>query len=203
MDHPAAYEPSNKRVEYTKTVEDAELMGEFKRDSNYITLPKKSAEGGTKTTGFGHKLAVGETIPGKNQKQTKDPLNADLINSYNKAGKAVDEMEGPGSWQSLTLNEREALADYQFNLKGGVKTFPSLTKAIVGRNQGEIIKQFRRYYTTPEGKTKEVSERNKQWWQTYGRDLSGGIKYQQSARVAEDLRALDELGVDTGALTFG
>jgi GH24 family phage-related lysozyme (muramidase) len=191
-------------VNYMAFVEDAELKNKFSSDPDYVSPAKESAEGGRKTAGFGHKMMAGEKALGPLGKdQSYALLREDIDKAYTKAGHFVDSHSGKGAWKNLTLKEQESLTDFEFNVKGGIASFPKLTDAVVSRNQSEIIKQFRRSYTTKGGEKKDLSRRNKAWWGRYGRELSGGIKYQQTSRVASDLKEMDDFGIDTARLSFG
>lgn len=198
------YVPSPSFTEYIADSEDDKLVKRFAENPDYITYPKKSPEGGRKTTAFGHKESGDEDFSaGLTKKQSDELLNKDIIIAYNGASAYVNKTHGPNAWASLSTLEREALTDYQFNVKGGVATFPSLTDAIVNKNQAGIIKEYRRRYTDDKGEKKDLTRRNQKWWERYGRGLSGGVKRQQTAQVAKTLTMMDDLDIDTSELSFG
>jgi len=188
-------------VEYMKDVENDKLRDKFKLDPSYITTPHDSPEGGTKTTGYGHKLAPGEAEFGMNEQQTNERLEKDLTTALHKSGAYVDATFGGGAWDGLPPSKKEALADYQYNLKGGVAKFPKLTEAIIKDNQPEMVRQFRRNYTDKDGVKKDMDTRNQKWWTKYGRPMTG-VKYQQTASVSRTFDHLEEQGVYFGDLNL-
>ena len=188
-------------VEYMQDVENAPLREKFKLDPDYITTPHDSPEGGRKTTAFGHKLKGAESYPGLTQTEANDLLREDIGVAFKATGSYVDKNFGEGTWRGLPQSSREALTDYQYNLKGGVASFPSLTKAVIDQDQPNIVREFRRGYTDKDGVKKDLSRRNQKWWQKFGRPMTG-VKYQQTASVAKTLTDLEASGVNLEGVSF-
>jgi len=140
-------------------------------------LLHKSPEGGTKTFGFGHKLTAEEERTGKiNGKYIKHMTRDDAIALFRqdlqKASERAKTKLESGSvksdkygvvkaeWDTLSDRQKAMLVDFEFNVKNGIKTFPSFTYGVV-KNDPDIMRQeYKRSFTDVKGRTRELA-RNK------------------------------------------
>lgn len=135
-----------------------------------------SPEGGTKTFGFGHKLTAEEQRTGKiNGKFIKHMTRDDAIALFKedlaKASERAKAKLATGvksdkygvvkaDWDKLTDRQKAMLVDFEFNVKNGIKAFPSFTYGVVNNNQDIMREEYKRSFTDAKGKTRELA-RNK------------------------------------------
>ena len=94
----------------------------------------------------------------------EEMLKLDLL----KYGNDLDqELNSPHttSLYDLDPKSREMLLDFKFNL-GSLGGFPKFTKAVLEGDMETARKEYKRYYKE-DGKTKEVRDRNEQFFETY------------------------------------
>lgn len=135
-----------------------------------------SPEGGTKTFGFGHKLTAEEQRTGKiNGKFIKHMTRDDAIALFRedlaKASERAKAKLAAGiksdkygvvkaDWDKLTDRQKAMLVDFEFNVKNGIKAFPSFTYGVVNNNQDIMREEYKRSFTDAKGRTRELA-RNK------------------------------------------
>ena len=135
-----------------------------------------SPEGGTKTFGFGHKLTAEEQRTGKiNGKPIKQMTRDDAIALFRedlaKASERAKAKLASGvksdkygivkaDWDKLTDRQKAMLVDFEFNVKNGIKAFPSFTYGVVNNNQDIMREEYKRSFTDAKGRTRELA-RNK------------------------------------------
>ena len=159
-------------LNYMMEQENAALL-----EGDLSMLLHKSPEGGTKTFGFGHKLTAEEERTGKiNGKYIKHMTRDDAIALFRqdlqKASERAKTKLESGSvksdkygvvkaeWDTLSDRQKAMLVDFEFNVKNGIKTFPSFTYGVV-QNDPDIMRQeYKRSFTDAKGRTRELA-RNK------------------------------------------
>ena len=135
-----------------------------------------SPEGGTKTFGFGHKLTAEEQRTGKiNGKPIKHMTRDDAIALFkedlNKASERAKAKLAAGvksdkygvvkaDWDKLSDRQKAMLVDFEFNVKDGIKAFPSFTYGVVNNNQDIMREEYKRSFTDAKGNKRELA-RNK------------------------------------------
>lgn len=123
--------------------------------------PHKSVEGGAETVAYGLKLdshnqaVLDELEKNKNKKYPKGYISNDF--ALQQSAKLLkDEYESlakkywnstfkDGSWDKLTPKIKSIILDYQYNVNGGIKTFPKLMKAIHDVDHEGIKANYKRY----------------------------------------------------------
>ena len=125
--------------------------------------------------GHGHKLTPEELKTKKvhgidiSEGITKDEADIiyrkDLKQKYNLASEQV-----PG-FKNLTPREQALITDFQFNVKGGAKTYKKMLKAIKEKDFETLNKEYKRnmIVETPDGKKlkKPLTKRNKDTYSTF------------------------------------
>ena len=125
--------------------------------------------------GHGHKLTPEELKTKKvhgidiSEGITKDEADIiyrkDLKQKYNLASEQV-----PG-FKNLTPREQALITDFQFNVKGGAKTYKEMLKAIREKDFETLNKEYKRnmIVETPDGKKlkKPLTKRNKDTYSTF------------------------------------
>jgi hypothetical protein len=114
--------------------------------------PYESLEGGSDTIAYGHKELPGESFSkGLTEKQARALQKKDVLEKQRLAEHYVDEQYGKGTFDKLPQNNQMLLIDYQYNVSGGLKKFPSFTKALVESDKAKALNEFER---------KDLGERN-------------------------------------------
>jgi hypothetical protein len=141
-------------IGYIKNVENGVKAG--LKDGKWFAQP--SAEGGTKTIAYGHKLVPGENYPqGITDAQALEMLKNDINVAANRAKKLVDSKHGSGTWDSLDNTRKEMLTDFAFN--SALPHFPKFMAGVVANDPNVVNTQYKRYYA----KGKELVDRNRQF----------------------------------------
>ena len=141
--------------------------------------PHKSAEGGTRTIGYGHKLSPqedkgnyielpdGDIVELSNRGLTDEEVNmllqADISKSKKIAAKQWNDSQDI-SFESLDPVKQNVLSEIVFNIgtlnnKSGKFGWPSLAKGIKNDDQDLIKKEMMRSYTTASGERKPLTAR--------------------------------------------
>lgn len=128
-----------------------------------IWRPHKSVEGGADTIAYGIKLDNGSNWAAIAKKQgyltDQQALQAarEMTSTYyERAKKVYDKKFGVGSWDKLNWKQQSILVDYEYNVKGGLASFPNLMKAMHDGNINGMLKHYKRYY----GEHKPLVSRN-------------------------------------------
>lgn len=116
-----------------------------------VWYPHKSKEGGAKTIGYGIKLSNGDKWAKLANEQgylTDSQVEEALIDMsgryWESAGKVYDSKYGKGAWAQLSPKEQSILTDYEYNVKGGLKTFPKFMEAIHNRDINKMLAESTR-----------------------------------------------------------
>ena len=103
----------------------------------------------TKDIGYGHKLTAKERktnnvygidiSKGITPEQAEVILKKDIANKYKQASTKVP------NFSSLSPTEQALVTDFEFNVRGGIKSYPKLMKAIQNKDTTGIHSQYKRY----------------------------------------------------------
>jgi len=152
-------------TDYMKEVENAPLW------KNAGALRHSSPEGGNDTVGFGHKMTDAEVTSGKIYgidvaTMTRDDANTilavDLLKHKNRIKR-----QHPKEWEMLSIREKQMLIDFDFNLRGGVKSFPKFKQAVFNNDIPTQRKEYVRKYKNAEGKMVPIGERNRIFYKEF------------------------------------
>jgi GH24 family phage-related lysozyme (muramidase) len=142
-----------------------EFIKRLETEPASVYKAKSSAEGGTKTIGYGHKLQPGANLDQISAKDAERRLIQDLeharskVYSYIKKKHAINIM--------LDRKQEEMLTEFVFNL-GGLEKFPKFTDAVLRKDWPRASGEFRRFYQTPDGQKRELKLRNRLFAERYG-----------------------------------
>lgn len=139
--------------------------------------PHKSAEGGTDTIGWGHKLtpaeqAGGYVVIGKEKvpfnELTEAKNNALFEQDWNNNTQlATTFINEKGDWNSLSEPQKLVSTELFFNMgPNKAKQFKTFRDKIIAQDEG-FIEEINRTYTNPEGETRSLTERTdpiKAWY---------------------------------------
>jgi len=104
--------------------------------------PYESAEGGSKTIGYGHKLKRGESFDNGITEQ-----EARLLFQHDWAAARAAAAQTYGSdFESLPPQVQNVATDIQFNVVGGLRTYPKFMDAARRNDVPEMIKQASERY---------------------------------------------------------
>jgi len=122
-----------------------------------------SPEGGTDTVGYGHKLSSLEEATGMIGGTAIDDLTEEDCRRI-----LVGDLENAMSHVDYDLDQRrlEMLTDFVFNL-GSLDSFPKFTEAVIDDDLAIQREEYKRYYTTPDGKVYPIAERNAAFYARY------------------------------------
>lgn len=141
-------------------------------DSGWLRHP--SPEGGTDTVGFGHKLTAEEDKTGKvygyaldqlTPEQAEAILSIDIKKKRQTLDRKLRAKHGV-RLDELSPRKQAMLLDYEFNLRGGIGSFPSFTGAVIRGDQQKQLDEMTRYFTDKDGKTKPLA-RNRAFYSTF------------------------------------
>jgi GH24 family phage-related lysozyme (muramidase) len=169
VDTPDRFTTYIERVEGFKT-------GEGKTPFRYT-----SPEGGLDTIGLGHKLTQKEVdsnsvygfdLDTLTKEQAKEIFKKDLpkyekmLKSDLKTNYKKYKMKQPINYDTLNRKQQEMFLDFTFNL-GSLRSFPKFTEAVLKGDMATARKEYKRTFTNDKGVTKEVKDRNEQFYNTY------------------------------------
>jgi hypothetical protein len=140
--------------------------------------PHKSAEGGTDTIGWGHKLtsaeqAGGYVIIGKEKvpfsELTEEKNNALFEQDWNNNTQlAANFINEKGDWNSLSEPQKLVSTELFFNMGPKAKQYKNFRDKLINQDKG-FIEEINRTYTNPEGETRSLTERTdpiKEWYRS-------------------------------------
>ena len=140
------------------------------RPTDLNSIRHESPEGGTDTAGFGHKMSKAEHNSGYiNGKRLSSFKPVDLMNMFRKDQESImvglkKSLRGMNvdhsKWSRRKL---EAAFDIHYNVRGGIKTYPSFVKALEANDWKEAQKQSARFYTDGDGKKQHMQGRMDLW----------------------------------------
>lgn len=151
---------------FLKAVENSQLLKTG--DPQYIQ--HDSPEGGLNTIGYGHKLDVIEQQTGMIQgyliEELTEPqcvciLHADLSRCESQLEQFVT------SWPTRSQRTREMLLGFQFNLGNVMRIFPKFFAAALAGDIETQRKEYKRYYTAPDGHIRPLKQRNRLFYSRY------------------------------------
>ena len=147
-------------LNYVKGVENDQL---FKTGTGML---QKSPEGGNDTVGYGHKLTNEEIESGKVygydiNSLNKNQANTILIRDLEEKNKLLTNKLGT-EYTELDPRRKQMLLDIQFNVKGGVDSFPKFREAVFNNDINTMQKEYKRYFENKQGEMVELA-RNKQF----------------------------------------
>lgn len=191
----SAHEFSPEFIKYIESVENNGGTG-FK---NGVWKPHESAEGGSLTIAYGHKIQSGEEklLTGISDDGAEKLLLRDLSNAKEKMYSEIKHMFGV----QIPLNQvqEEMLTEYVFNL-GTLKKFPKFTRAVLNKKWDIAKKEFVRSYKDKSGKSHELVRRNKMFFDKYLKSLSPRIM--KRGKVPEVIREMIESQDPNRAVLF-
>lgn len=140
----------------------------------------------TKDIGYGHKLSAEElkdkevygidVSKGISKDQADFILSKDLEKKYEQVSKKIP------NFKNLTPLEQALVTDFEFNVRGGIKAFPKMLKALQARDVQTLNKEYKRYMGTREeirNKSKPLKKRNETTYSTFIAPLTR--KYENKA----------------------
>tara|TARA_X000001388_G_C2210501_1_gene114945 strand:+ start:658 stop:1188 length:531 start_codon:yes stop_codon:yes gene_type:complete len=148
-------------LNYVKKAENAPL---FLSGTN--ATRQKSPEGGLDTVGYGHKLTEREIASGKVygydiNNLNKNQANTILLRDLEEKNKILTNKLGT-AYTELDPRRKQMLLDIQFNVKGGVDSFPKFREAVFNNDINTMQKEYKRYFENKQGEMVELA-RNKQF----------------------------------------
>ena len=146
----------------------------------------RGKENPTKDIGYGHKLSAKElkdkkvygidVSKGISKDQADFILSKDLEKKYEQVSKKIP------NFKNLTPLEQALVTDFEFNVRGGIKAFPKMLKALQARDVQTLNKEYKRYMGTREeirNKSKPLKKRNETTYSTFIAPLTR--KYENKA----------------------
>ena len=145
-------------LNYVKSAENDQL---FKTGTG---IRQKSPEGGNDTIGYGHKLTAEEIKSGKVYGYDIDTLNKNqantiLLRDLEEKNKILNNKLGT-AYTELDPKRKQMLLDIQFNVKGGIDSFPKFTEAVLDNDINTMQEEYKRYFKNKQGEYQELA-RNK------------------------------------------
>lgn len=127
-------------------------------------MPHKSPEGGANTIAYGIKLSSGlpwaKTANAQGyltDEQAMRALDEMAESYYDAAQKVYDGRFGDGAWDELNGKQRSILVDFQYNVAGGLRKFPSLMQATHDGDLDRMLEESRRSSNGKSLKTRNAS----------------------------------------------
>jgi len=145
-------------LNYVKSAENDQL---FKTGTGMI---QESPEGGNDTVGYGHKLTDEEIASGKVygydiNNLNKNQANTILIRDLEEKNKILNNKLGT-AYTDLDPKRKQMLLDIQFNVIGGIDSFPKFTEAVLDNDINTMQEEYKRYFKNKQGEYQELA-RNK------------------------------------------
>ena len=161
-----------------------DYVGNYVRPNEGFSPTAYYGASGVKHIGYGHTGGFGnlwnvddglsdvEDLFGITESQATVLLLEDLDKNYGELKRFLaNNALYHGKFQKLGDKSKLMLLDYTFNLgigredpntgkKTGLVAYPKLTKAILNNDWVEVSKEYKRNYSTPQGKVKELKKRN-------------------------------------------
>ena len=145
-------------LNYVKSAENDQL---FKTGTG---IRQKSPEGGNDTIGYGHKLTAEEIESGKVygydiNTLNKNQANTILLRDLEEKNKLLTNKLGT-AYTELDPKRKQMLLDIQFNVRGGIDSFPKFTEAVLDNDINTMQEEYKRYFKNKQGEYQELA-RNK------------------------------------------
>ena len=166
--------------EYLQFVENAHKTG-FEKSKKGLWDPYKGVDSENNkekfyTIGYGHRLSKEEHKlykKGASQEQVNEWLQEDIAEAQRK----LDTRYGDHQWyRDLHPREKAILLDIEYNVKGGMNSFPKLEKAIREGNKTLLLTEFWR-----ELPRKRLNKRNTEFQRKFIIPVSNMYKYNKQA----------------------
>jgi hypothetical protein len=167
--------------------------------------PHKSAEGGTDTIGWGHKLtaeeqAGGYVIIGEEKvpfsELTEEKNNALFEQDWNNNTQlAANFINEKGDWNSLSEPQKLVSTELFFNMGPKAKQYKNFRDKLINQDKG-FIEEINRTYTNPEGETRSLTERTdpiKEWYRSQTKKVEKPKK-QSSVFTGQEIKVADASG---------
>ena len=114
---------------------------------------------------YGHKIQEGEDFSqGLTEAEADSLLRQDLARAESQAAKLILDNHGV-EWSTLPEWKREVFIDFQFN--GVLRSFPKFRKAVLCDDVAGMVKEYKRYARTANGKRIELRDRNSRFHRRY------------------------------------
>lgn len=127
--------------------------------------PHASFEGGAKTIAYGHKIVKGEDFSrGLTEAEATALLIRDLRHHEVRAAALILKKHDV-KWESLNIDQREILLDYEFN--GVLIYFPKFRAAVLSGDNAGMLREYKRYAKDSRGKRHELKDRNTRFYSRY------------------------------------
>ena len=152
------YNPSF--IQEVKSAENSVMSG-WKKNKFY---PYSSAEGGTNTIGYGHKLTSNEARSGKftsglTEAQATALLLKDLRHSEGRLKKHLRD-KFKVDYNQLGVDQKQILLDFTFNVGNVVAKFPKFTQHVLNKNKVGMLEEYKRTYRDARGVKHPIQDRN-------------------------------------------
>jgi len=155
------YGYSDSFLEYIKGAENSVKSGYV--DGHWY--PHDSVEGGSQTIAYGHKIQKEEDFSqGLTEYEATSLLIRDIQIAENRAARLIKEKHSV-EWSVLSEWKREIFIDFQFN--GVLGSFPKFRRAVLCDDVAGIVREYKRYAHTANGKRIELKDRNFRLQQRY------------------------------------
>ena len=148
---------------FIQEVKDAEnlIMAGWRNNKFY---PYSSPEGGTDTIGYGHKLTSSEVKSGKfrsglTEAEATALLIKDLRISESRLKQHLKDKFNV-NYDRLSLNQKQILLDFTFNIGNVVAKFPKFTRYVLEKNKAGMLKEYERKYRDAKGVVRPIQDRN-------------------------------------------
>lgn len=120
---------------------------------------------GVPHVGYGHKIVEGEDFSnGLTDAEAKSLLIKDLSRAEKSAAKFLHKKYGV-EWSELPVWKREVFIDFEFN--GVLRSFPKFTRAVLSDDVAGMVREYKRYARTTDGKRIELKARNSGLYKRY------------------------------------
>ena len=156
-------------IPYLKEQENPKLLA-----GDMSMMRHVSPEGGNDTVGYGHKLSNHEQFTGTayglpieelTEEDAQRILKADVDRAHAAASRHLKSAYGV-ALEELPGREQAMLVDYQFNVRGGISSFPSFTKAVLIGDESTQHDEYIRHYTDAKGVRRPLA-RNRAFYSTF------------------------------------
>lgn len=158
--------------EFLKEQENAPLKA-----GDMSAMRHESPEGGNDTVGFGHKLTNVECLFGAVYGRCLEGLTLNdaeyiLAKDVEAAEARVKRKllhEHDADYDELSDRRKMMLIDYEFNVRGGISSFPTFTGAVIAGDRPLQLQEMTRHFTDPQGTVKPLA-RNRAFYSTFMTD---------------------------------
>lgn len=144
-----------------KDQENSSLVGYNKEDGKFYPIPASEGDGSMEIA-YGFKLPADEmerlSKEGMTMKEAEAYMRQDLQKRMSSVKDYFDKNH-PGTWDSLPDKVKIVAADYEYNLRGGISSYPKFAKALAENDydsaESEYVRNMRK-----DGKLIPLGKRN-------------------------------------------